>query len=531
MAAIAFAIGAIFGAGHHPSAARASAERFAKAWADRDYLAMYSDIDAASRRALRPSQFADAYEQAARTATATSVTLAGRLESEGAGRFAVPVRVRTRLFGALRLKLLLGTVADPDGTHVAWSRALVFPGLRPGESLSRQTHLPPRAALLARDGSALAAGQALGAGERSSPLGVAADAVVGEVGPVPASRQRALEARGVPGDAIVGLTGLERALDDRLRGTPGGDLLAGTRVLAHASARQAPAVRTTISPSLQRATAAALGGQYGGVVAMRPSTGEILAVAGIGTDALQPPGSTFKMVTVTGVLEAKLASPSTAFPFQTSTTLDGVKLENANGESCGGTLAEAFATSCNSVFAPLGVKLGAARLVATAERLGLPGAARSTIPPASEIEGELDLGSTAIGQGRVQASALQMAIVAATIGDGGRRPTPAFLADGPRPVRAIGPAVARAVRRLMIGVVRSGTGTAAALPGITVAGKTGTAELVANSKDPKDADAWFVAFAPAERPKVAVAVMLVGAGFGGTAAAPIARQVMAAALR
>jgi peptidoglycan glycosyltransferase len=86
------------------------------------------------------------------------------------------------------------------------------------------------------------------------------------------------------------------------------------------------------------------------------------------------------------------------------------------------------------------------------------------------------------------------------------------------------------VRAMMVDVVRSGTGTAAALPGVTVAGKTGTAELRPNSSDPKDADAWFVAFAPAERPRVAVAVMLVGAGFGGTAAAPIARDVLQAAL-
>jgi peptidoglycan glycosyltransferase len=82
----------------------------------------------------------------------------------------------------------------------------------------------------------------------------------------------------------------------------------------------------------------------------------------------------------------------------------------------------------------------------------------------------------------------------------------------------------------MVGVVRSGTGTAAAIPGVEVAGKTGTAELRPNSTDPKDADAWFVAFAPANDPQVAVAVMLVGAGFGGTAAAPIARRVLQAAL-
>jgi penicillin-binding protein A len=91
--------------------------------------------------------------------------------------------------------------------------------------------------------------------------------------------------------------------------------------------------------------------------------------------------------------------------------------------------------------------------------------------------------------------------------------------------------VAALVRDMMVGVVRSGTGTAAAVPGVQVAGKTGTAELRPNSRDPKDADAWFVAFAPARDPQVAVAVMLVGAGFGGTAAAPIARRVLQSALQ
>jgi cell division protein FtsI/penicillin-binding protein 2 len=96
--------------------------------------------------------------------------------------------------------------------------------------------------------------------------------------------------------------------------------------------------------------------------------------------------------------------------------------------------------------------------------------------------------------------------------------------------RVVSAATARQVRAMMLEVVRSGTGTAAAIPGVQVAGKTGTAELRPNSKDPKDADAWFVAFAPAQNPRYAVAVMLVGAGFGGTAAAPIAKRVLTAAL-
>ncbi len=292
-------------------------------------------------------------------------------------------------------------------------------------------------------------------------------------------------------------------------------------------------------------------------------------MAGIGLDAVQPPGSTFKMVTVSGALEAGIARPSSAYSYATAATLDGVLLHNAGGEDCGGSLTEAFAVSCNSVFAPLGVRLGAARLVAQAERYGfnhppgIPGAAESTLPPAAAIQGELALGSTAIGQAQVLASPLEMATVAATVADGGRRPAPSLLAGGGAAahMRAIGPATARTVRGLMLDVVRFGTGTAAAIPGVEVAGKTGTAELstpaacssaqagaeakpaaghggeehaqascVAEENNPKNTDAWFAAFAPARHPKIAVAVLLVHDGAGGATAAPVARQVLEAAL-
>jgi peptidoglycan glycosyltransferase len=256
-----------------------------------------------------------------------------------------------------------------------------------------------------------------------------------------------------------------------------------------------------------------------------------------------------------------------------------VKLENANGESCGGSLALAFAVSCNSVFAPLGVKVGAARLVATAERFGfnhapgVEGSVESTLPGAAQIQGELAVGSTAIGQGQVQASALQMVTVAATIADGGRRPTASFEAQhhATRP-QVISATTARTVRRLMIGVVREGTGTSAAIPGVVVAGKTGTAELglprcpsksehgsgggepgageeteakqseeteakrggencSSGTKDPQNTDAWFAAFAPALHPRIAVGVLLVKDGAGGETAAPVAREVLEAGLR
>jgi penicillin-binding protein A len=519
---------------------------------------MYADIDPAAQRRTSPSAFAASYRQALRAATVTRTQTAGRARRSG-GRELVPVRVHTRLFGSLALRFELDIKPSSNGLRVRWSRSLTFPGLRAGELLSRRTTLPRRATLLARDGSVLAESDPeapASAATRSSPLGEDARAVLGEVGPVPAPDRAALDAEGVPSDARVGLNGLEHALDRRLRGRPGGALLAGRRLLAYARARPAAAVHTTVSPAVQKAAVAALGGRLGGVVALTPR-GEVLAVAGIGLEGLQPPGSTFKMVTLTGVLQAHLASPHTVFPYASYATLDGVRLNNANGENCGGSLELAFAVSCNSVFSPLGVKLGAARLVATAERFGfnhpagLPGAAESSLPAASSIQGELDVGSTAIGQGRVLATPLQMASVAATIADGGKRPQPTFLpVSHPQSVRVMSAEVARTVRRLMIGVVRLGTGTSAAIPGVTVAGKTGTAELKTpcrasqaaapeagqeacheDESEASNTDAWFAAFAPALHPRVVVCVMLVKDGAGGDTAAPAARGVLEAALQ
>jgi peptidoglycan glycosyltransferase len=570
LAGVAFAIGAIIGAHAGGSASGALATRFVRAWAQHEYAAMYADSDPATQRSTTLRAFASDYRQALVTATATQVRVSGRARSRPGGVVEVPVRVATRLFGTLQLGFGVPVREVEGSERVEWSPSLTFPGLRSGERLHRRTTLPRRAPLLARDGSVLAespegSAVASGSGEttRSSPLGEAADAVIGTVGPLPSSRRVELEAEGVPSDALVGLSGLERAFDRRLRGTPGGVLLAGGRVLAATEPREAAPVRTSVSPSLQRAAVAALGGQYGGVVALQPSTGQVLAVAGIGLEGLQPPGSTFKMVTLTGVLSADLASPDTVFPYATYATLDGVKLHNANSEECGGTLENAFAVSCNSVFTPLGVKLGAGRLVATAERFGfnhetgIPGTPTSTLPPAGEIQGELDVGSTAIGQGQVLASPLQMAIVASTIADDGMRPLATFQAGAHATFagRAASASVAHTVRHLMIAVVRAGTGTAAAIPGVTVAGKTGTAELrsecsasgaasesasgeheqhsgeACNESEASNTDAWFAAFAPALAPRIAVCVMLVKDGAGGATAAPVAREVIEAALR
>jgi cell division protein FtsI/penicillin-binding protein 2 len=239
---------------------------------------------------------------------------------------------------------------------------------------------------------------------------------------------------------------------------------------------------------------------------------------------------------------------------QTAATLEGVQLSNANGESCGGSLVHSFAESCNSVFGPLGAKLGAKRLVATAEKFGfnqppgIAGAATSAIPAAAEIGDDLAVGSSAIGQGRVLTTPLQLALIAATIGEDGKRPLPTLLKGGDTEhVQATTKAIARTIGRYMRTVVTDGTGGAAAVPGVKVAGKTGTAELRTTVKeepppevtdphqpppedDASDTDAWVVAFAPYRKPTIAVAVMLVGQGAGGDTAAPAAGAVLKAAL-
>ena len=152
--------------------------------------------------------------------------MTGKARSAAGGAVAVPVRVQTHLFGTLASDFTLPMQGSGSGTRIAWSRSLAFPGLRPGERLTRHTTLPRRATLLARDGTVLAEGAAVEAGQRASPLGSFASAVVGTVGPIPAAHLHELEAEGVPANAIVGVSGLELALDSSLRGTPGGELLA-----------------------------------------------------------------------------------------------------------------------------------------------------------------------------------------------------------------------------------------------------------------------------------------------------------------
>jgi cell division protein FtsI/penicillin-binding protein 2 len=537
--------GMVTGARHEP-AERKLAVEWGRDWERQDYRAMHALLTPTAQRSWPLGRFRAVYRSAAATATLTR--LAADRPRTRKGLTYIPVTANTRIFGTVAGDVALPLADGPDGDpRVAWRPDLAFPGLRRGERLSRNTRMPARATIEARDGSPLAEGDS-----RTSPLGPAAADVAGRIGQAPSDRAAELAARGVPAGAPVGLTGLEREFDVQLAGTPGGLLRAGSRVIAVSSPRPGRDVRTTIDPDLQQAAVTALAGRYGGVAVVRPRDGEVLAMAGIASSAPQPPGSTFKIVTLAAALASRVAKPSSSYPVQSSAVLDGVELRNANGESCGGTLMEAFAESCNSVFAPLGVAIGARRLVATAQRfgfnedVGIAGAARPTIPPADEVGDDLAVGSTAIGQGKVLTTPLHMALVASTIADHGRRPRATLLRGRIRErTRAISPHVARIVARGMREVVTSGTGTSAAVPGVTVAGKTGTAELRSTvpsqptdpsanpeqqlQEDTSDTDAWFTAYAPAQHPKVAVCVLLVAQGAGGATAAPVARVVLEAA--
>jgi beta-lactamase class D len=474
-------------------ARREAVERFAAAWSQRDHAAMWRELTPQARRATPERRFVEAYRNADRAAGVEAVRI-GRIGPERDGRVAVPVAIRTDIFGPLRGTLAVPVSGSGEEAGVVWDFSLRLPGLRRDEAVVRRAGRRPRTgSVLAADGSPL-------------ELGAIAD-------------------------------GLEREYEDRLGGHPSARLLFGERVIASTRAVRGRNVRTTIDSRLTRAAAAALGDRLGGVAVIRPRDGSVRALAGLAVSAPQPPGSVFKIITAAEALDERIVRPETTYPVRTAATLSGVTLRNAGGEACGGTLTNSFVHSCNSVFAPLGARLGARRLVAAARAFGfgerptIPAAKPSTISPPSQLPDDLAVGAAAIGQDRDLATPLAMASVGATIAARGRRARPRITTlERVRRRRVVSARAARQVRDMMIGVVRSGTGTAAALPGVQVAGKTGTAELVPNSTDPKDANAWFVAFAPADRPQVAVAVMLVGAGFGGTAAAPVAREVLSAAL-
>ena len=374
-----------------------------------------------------------------------------------------------------------------------------------------------------------------------------------------------------------GRAGLERFYDDDLSGRTGElgsllDRLSGTE-------QTGDNLVTTLDPAAQRVALQQLGGRKGAVVALDPRTGAIRVMASVpgydpntvkdqqqfnalnrdndapllnrNTQAGYPPGSTFKVVTAIAAIDSGRYTPDSRISGRNGKRISGVPLNNDLGESFGDiTLTEALTKSVNTVFGEIGEKLGRTTMQKYMDRLGfgrpvevdLPRDERAAsgerkgghIIPATN--GAVDVGRMAIGQDKLTVTPLQMAMVASAVANGGKLMKPHIAdrvvdRDG-RTVRRIDPGemsqvmsadTAAKVGAMMDQVVKEGTGTAAALEGIDVAGKTGTAEVGHSCPN----QLWFIAFAPAQDPRVAIAVTVeCGTGFGGTVAAPIAKAVM-----
>jgi peptidoglycan glycosyltransferase len=564
LALVAFVVGAAIGAPGSPE--KAAAERFAEAWHAKNFPAMYEELNDASKETVSPKQFAADYHEAQLVATERGIFADKAKDATSeAGQTVVPVplTIKTVAFGNVTEDLDLPW---SEG-GIDWAPYLVFPGLHRGEKLEAQTELAPRAPILAADGTSLAEGPA---DEREHPIGSAAIDVTGEVGEASEEEEPALASHGFPPETPVGISGLERAFNRRLAGKPGGKLLAvGThaekgaegRVLAESAPEPGAPVKTTIDPALQETAVAALAGRFGGVALLDSKNGDVRALAGQAFSAPQPPGSTFKIITSVAALEKKVVSLDDEFEITDGINVGGRFIENANGEFCGGTFRQAFAESCNADFLPLGPKIGNAKMVETAEKFGFnapptlyaPSIVKEVEPEEStipkQIGEEVDLAVSAIGQGEVLATPLQMASVAQTIAnDGVRMPTSIVetkkLQPTMKPVRVMTKKTADELTELMIGVVTEGTGTAGAIAAGQVAAKTGTAELgqVVESEEGAEPvegeeeatpehkkDAWFSAFATVEKPKLAIGVLLIEAeAAGGEVAAPIASEVLSA---
>ena len=388
-----------------------------------------------------------------------------------------------------------------------------------------------------------------------------------------------------------GADGAERSYNDALVGR---DLPLRVRGLADllTDDERTGDLTLTIPSSVQRAAIDGLGDRAGAVVALDPRTGAVLALHSFPTydpnllvvedqaaaaqarAALDPdspqsalrarsyeqryfPGSTFKVVTAAaGLLSGEVTPVEPSYPvtdaFVPPQTTRPIR--NFGGSTCGGTLEDILRVSCNTAFAQMGVDLGAETLAEVAHAFGfdtdppfdLPDPVASRFPEPDFFEGNIPLlAQSAIGQNEVQATPLEMALVAAGVANDGVMMAPHVMAeirddegevvDRFEPTvwrQPIPAAVAETLTDAMVTVVENGTAGNLSIPGVPVAGKTGTAQL---GTDPPRSHAWIIGFAPADAPRVAVAVIVEGQEgsseqTGGRVAAPIARAVMQAAL-
>jgi peptidoglycan glycosyltransferase len=389
--------------------------------------------------------------------------------------------------------------------------------------------------------------------------------------------------------------GLERSLNDYLTGANANLSDAFRHILDRLgnATVHGDNLQLTIRPQAQALAQQLLGTRCGAVVAMNPRTGavyvaassptynqnlidkpggyaKVLKIRGQCTGAsalynrttqgLYTPGSTFKVVTAAAALDTGAFTPDSMFYDPGYCTEYGKQVSNAGNPDQGGhevfghlNFKSALEHSVNSVFCNIGKSIGAGTILEYAKRFGFyktppletPGDERypsglyngSHLFNPKDPATQVDPGRLAFGQERMLATPLQMAMVAATIGNGGVVPKPYLVQKitsstgatvrTTRPAtlgRAIKPQTAAELNEMMQLVVQGGTGTAAQIPGVAVAGKTGTAE----TSVPNVYTAWFIAFAPAQNPKVAIAVVLEKQlnGFGGAVSAPIAKQVM-----
>lgn len=380
-----------------------------------------------------------------------------------------------------------------------------------------------------------------------------------------------------------GRAGVEAAANDALSGTRSFETWGDVIDAATGRPVAGNDVRLTLDSRVQKAAEKALGKRHGACVVLDPRTGAVLASASTpgydpadvdskwetissadegaalldrGRQALYPPGSTFKIVTLTGALAADTSDLDKTYPGPGSLEIGNAPVTNFEGGSYARiSLLDATARSVNTVFAQVAVELGADRLVAQSERFGFNGDLAYELPARDSLmpdPAEMTTWETAwAGVGQPvgehesppgpQATVMQMALVAAGIANDGTVMRP-YVVDTvldavgrpslpattiPRRLGvATDPATAEEVTTAMVRVVEAGSGARASVSGTKVAGKTGTAEV---GKD-RATNAWFIAFAPAENPTVAMAIMLEGGGVGGRVAAPAAKPVLEAAL-
>lgn len=344
--------------------------------------------------------------------------------------------------------------------------------------------------------------------------------------------------------------------------------------------REGSDVVTNLDPEAQQSAYDALDGRKGAVVAIEPQTGKVRVMASEPsydpnqipdrftalnadpnkpllnrtTQELYPPGSTFKVVTAAAALDTGKVTPDTTINGASPQTFSGVPLANFGNQNFGPiSFTDALTNSVNTVFAQVGEDVGASTLVEYMKRFGFYEDPKLDYPDGQMIpsgirngKGEyvdsgFDVARVAIGQGGIEgeivASPMQMALVAATVANGGKLMKPRLTdrvvrKDGrvkervepDEQAQVMKPETAKELTAMMSRVVEEGTGTAAALSGVQVAGKTGTAEVGANREFTQP---WFIGFAPVDNPKIAIAVTLERTtGEGGTVAAPIAKQVL-----